>query len=666
MSKLLLIILSLAFFVSLKAQEVKIFSPDRQMEVRVKTSPNMTWSIYYKNELILKESKIAIQLNDGYLLGVNQKLLSKHTTSIQNTTKMAIPTKNAYYKTYYKGMIFTFKINKLREYKVEFRVFNKGVAYRFITNFENELKIENELIELNFPKNTETYFPRESKFISHYEPSYQHINMDTIGYTSFASLPILMKVKGVNMLFSEMNLVDYPNMYLLANQEGSLTAFFPYRVKEMRPDPKKPDRNEIRVLDENDIALTYGKRDFPWRYFIISENDGDLIESNIPYTLSTPQKIWEVDWIKPGHVVCDLYNANGIYEEKYMKEVDSYTYEDYIDFAAKYKFEYVMMGEGWSKTTNDITLVRDGLDMEEIVKYGEKRNVGIILWMLWKPLDENMDSVLSTYQKWGIKGIKVDFMQRGDQYMVNFYERVAKAAAEHRLIVDFHSSFKPVGLSRAYPNVLSYEGVRGNKYNKWSKDITPEHTLTIPFIRMAVGPMDFAPGSMRNVHKNQFQVSDTNPMSMGTRCRQLAMYVVYESGIQMLCDASFNYEAEPEIPQLISRIPVSWDETRVLEGKIGEVLVIARRKGKSWYVGAMTNSEERDIKIDLREFLSPGNYSLTLVEDGPSAKTNAEDYSISKRTIASNQSINIYMVAGGGSLAIFEPMKSSKKKKKKR
>lgn len=664
MYKLLTIILFLSSFIKLNAQEVKILSPDRQMEVRVNTSPDMTWSIYYKNELILKKSKIALQLNDGYLLGVNQKLLSKKITSIQNTTKVAIPTKIAYHKTSYKGMIFTFKINNLREYKVEFRVFNDGAAYRFITNFENELKIENELVELNFPKNTESYFPKETKFISRYEPHYQHVNMDSIGYTSFASLPILMNVKGVNMLFSEMNLVDYPNMYLLANQEGRLTAFFPYRVKEMRPDPKKPDRNEIRVLDENDIALTYGKRDFPWRYFIISENEGDLIESSIPYTLATPRKIWEVDWIKPGHVVCDLYNANGLYKEKYMKDIDTYTYKDYIDFAAKYGFEYVMMGEGWSKTTKDITLVRDGLNMEEIVDYGQKKNVGIILWMLWKPLDEHMDSVLNTYQKWGIKGIKVDFMQRGDQYMVNYYERVAKAAADHRLVVDFHASFKPVGLSRAYPNVLSYEGVRGNKYNKCSDDITPEHTLIIPFIRMAVGPMDFAPGSMRNVHKNQFQVSESNPMSMGTRCRQLAMYITYESGLQMLCDAPFVYESDPEIPQLISRIPVSWDETRVLEGKIGEVIVIARRKGKSWYVGAMTNAQERDIKIDLRKFLSPGNYNLTLVEDEPSTKSNAEDYSISTKTIASNQSINVFMVAGGGCLAIFEPMKSSKKKKK--
>jgi len=275
MNKALLLILAILFYLSINAQEVKVQSPDRQLEVHINTNPDISWSIYYKNKQILKESKIALQLNDGYLLGINQKLLSKQPTSILEVTNLSIPTKTNSYKSFYKGMIFTFKVSKLREYKVEFRVFNHGVAYRFITNFENEIKVENEFIELNFPKNSTGYFPENTKMISRFEPNYQFINMDTIALSQSYSLPILMKVDSVSMLFSEMNLIDYPNMFLKTSKRGQLSAVFPNRVKEMRPEPKMPYRNEIIVVEERDIALTFGKRKLPWRFFIVSENDGD-------------------------------------------------------------------------------------------------------------------------------------------------------------------------------------------------------------------------------------------------------------------------------------------------------------------------------------------------------------------------------------------------------
>ena len=660
----LIILTTLLTITCLDAQEIKLFSPNRQIEVRLKTNPDMIWSVYYNNKLILKESNIALQVNDGYLLGVNQQLIFKQPISIQNNIKVPVSSKNSFYRSYYKGMILTFRVSDLREYKIEFRVFDDGVAYRFVTDFENELMIENEIIKLNFPKGTEVFFPTEKKFISHNERLYQHFNMDTIGYLNYASLPLLIKSQGVNMLFSETNLQDYPNMYMLANQDGpSLSPIFPHVVDETRPNPKKPDRNELFVFQKSEIALTFGKRDFPWRFFIISDQDGDLIESNIAYTLSSPQKIWETNWIKPGRVVWDWYNANALYKEELNKEINTDTYKYYIDFASIYGFEYILMDEGWSKSTTNVKEANNNIDIEEIVAYGEKKNVDIILWLLWKPLDQDMDSILYTYNKWGVKGIKVDFMQRGDEYMVNYYKRVAETAAKYKLIVVFHGSFKPIGLMRAYPNVLSYEGLRGNEYNKWSSAITPEHTLLLPFIRMAVGPMDFTPGAMNNAHPAQFKVSYYNPMSMGTRCRQLAMYVVYESPLQMLCDAPTAYEKEPEIPAIISRIPTTWDETKVLKAKIGEELVIARRKNKTWYLAAMTNSTEREIKILLKQFLTPGNYNVTIVKDGANAKSNAQDFEVSETKLNNNQSIDIHMVAGGGWLAIFEPLFGKKKKK---
>ena len=662
---LLSLIVIVLFQVTSLAQEVKLYSPNRQIEVRIKTSPDMIWSVYYKGTLILKESKIALQVNNGYLMGINQKLVSKKPTSIQKKEVATIPLRNAYHFSYYKGMIFTFRVNNLRDYKIEFRVFDDGVAYRFITNFENELIVENEVVQLNFPRGAETYFPQEHRYFSHFEQLYQHLNMDTIRNDRFASLPLLMKSNGVNMLFSEMDVRNYPNMFVLANEEGSLTGIFPFVVKETRPDPKHPDRNEIFVRQKREMALTYGKRSFPWRFMIISDNDADLVDSEIPFNLASPQKIWETDWIKPGRVVWDWYSANANYKKQFNKEINTDTYKHYIDFASKYGFEYILMDEGWSKSTLEVKESNPNIDVEEIIAYGKKKDVGVLLWLLWKPLDEDMDSILYTYNKWGVKGIKVDFMQRADQYMVEYYERVAKTAAKYKLLVDFHGSFKPVGLSRAYPNVMTYEGLKGNENNKWSKAITPTHTLQLPFIRMAVGPMDFTPGAMRNAHASQFKISYDYPMSMGTRCRQVAMYVVYESPLQMLCGAPNLYEDEPEIPQIISQIPTVWDETKVLRATIGEEIVIARRKGNIWYLAAMTDSTERDIELNLREFLRPGTYSVQIVEDGDDAKSNAQSFEMSKTKIVSNQRLQIHMVAGGGYLAIFKPMNGKKKKKKK-
>ena len=663
--KLLLIAVLFSPF-HLQAQEVKLLSPNRQIEVRVKTSPDMIWSVYYKNIQILKESKIALQVNGGYLMGVKQQLVSKKSTSIIKTETPVIPLKSTHHQSSYKGMVFTFKLNNLREYKIEFRVFNDGVAYRFITNFENELMVENEVVQLNFPKSTETYFPQEHRYFSHFEQFYQHFNMDTISNYRFASLPILMKSQGVNMLFSETNLVNYPNMFVLANEEGSLKGIFPFVVKETRPDPKQPDRNEIFVRQKREMALTYGKRVLPWRFFIISDKDADLVSSNLAYNLAPTQKTWETDWIKPGRVVWDWYNANTLYKEEFDKEINTETYKYYIDFASKYGFEYILMDEGWSKSTLEVTQTNPNIDMAEIISYGNKKDVGVLLWLLWKPLDEEMDSIMRTYNKWGVKGIKVDFMQRADQYMVNYFWRVAEMAAKNKLLVSFHCSFKPIGLSRAYPNVMTYEGLKGNEHNKWSDGITPKHTLALPFIRMAVGPMDFTPGALSNVHRKDFKISYDHPMSIGTRCRQLAMYVVYESPLQMLCDGPSAYEKEPEIPTIISRIPTIWDETRVLKAKIGEEIVIARRKGNTYFLAAMTDSTERDIDINLRSFIRSGNYSVTIIEDGNEAKANAQYYEISEAKLSVNQTIHIHMVEGGGYLAIFEPIYGKKNKKKKK
>jgi len=664
--RLLLLTAFLLLIVSLKAQEVSVFSPNKDIEIRITPTPNMRWSVFYKKKPILAKSKITLQINTFFYLGKNQNVVEMEKTDIVDNIIVPVPTKNYIYESHYKGIIFTFKVSDLRDYKIEFRAYNDGVAYRFITNIENEVLVKRETIELNFPRGAYAYFPEEKSFMSHNEPLYQMLNLDRNSISKKASLPILIKSNGVNMLFNENNLMDYPNMYLQTNGVGSLKGIFPNIILETRPAPKQSDRNEIIVKEDDIIASTFGKRVFPWRSFIISDNDADLIASNLSFTLAGIDNSREEAWIKPGKVVWDWYSANGIYQEEFGTAITTDTYKYYIDFAAKYGFEYILIDEGWSRSTTDIVHSAPHIRMKEIIKYANEKNVGIILWVLWKPLDENMDAVMKIYSKLGIKGIKVDFMQRNDQYMVKFYERVAKTAYKHKLIVDFHGSFKPPGLRRTYPNILSYGGVKGNENNKWSSDVTAEHTLEIPFIRMAAGPMNFALGAMSNAHYGSHKVSYKHPMSIGTRTRQIAMYVVYESPLQMLCDAPSLYEKEPEIPKLISRIPTTWDETIVIEAKIGENILIARRKGYVWYLAGLNDSKERILTVSLSDFLPHGKYSVTTMKDGVSAKTNASSFTIFNTKTNNNGVMKLHMVQGGGTLSIFEPLKVKKKKKKRK
>jgi len=312
----------------------------------------------------------------------------------------------------------------------------------------------------------------------------------------------------------------------------------------------------------------------------------------------------------------------------------------------------VILDEGWTKSTTEILEANPDVDVAELIAYGKEKNVGIILWVLWKPLDENTDKILERYASWGAKGIKVDFMQRSDQYMVKSYETIASKAADLELMVDYHGAFKPAGIERVWPNVINYEGVKGNENNKWSADISPEHNVTIPFIRMAAGPMDFTPGAMENAHLKNYNISFTRPMALGTRCHQLAMYVVFEAPIQMLCESPTRYKQEQESVDFMTSIPTTWDETKVIEAKVADYILIARRNGKNWYLGAMTDDTPRDMNIKL-DFLESGTYTMEIMKDGMNAEHHAQDYKKEIIKVDQNSVIPIHMVSGGGWAAII-------------
>jgi alpha-glucosidase len=489
---------------------------------------------------------------------------------------------------------------------------------------------------------------------SHNERMYERGDVNQIPEGDFCSLPVLFgNPDGAKILFTETALTDYPNMFLEMGQKQKLESIFPKFVLEAIPDTESgPDRNQKITKEAEFIAKVSGPRQYPWRVFIVGEDDKVLIESNLAYQLAPPSVIEDVSWIKPGKVAWDWYNANNIYGVDFESGLNTKTYRYYIDFAAENGIEYVIFDEGWTKSTTEILGFNPDMDVKGLIQYAESKGVGIILWVLWKPLSENLTEILATYKSWGARGIKVDFMQRSDQAMVVSYEAIAKEAARLHLLVDFHGAFKPSGLQLTYPNVLNFEGVKGSENNKWSDLITPDHNLTIPFIRMAAGPMDYTPGAMNNAGKRDYAISWARPMSQGTRCQQVAMYVIYEAPLQMMCESPSTYRREQETVDFIRKIPTTWDETKVLEAKIGDNCIVARRKGSDWFIGGLTDWTERKFEIPL-DFLS-GSYDATIIADGVNADHFAEDYQIRKQILSEKDVLKVEMKSGGGFAVILK------------
>ncbi|MDW7691344.1 glycoside hydrolase family 97 protein [Flammeovirgaceae bacterium SG7u.111] len=633
------------------AQTYEVTSKDNNTTLTVKVGEDISWSVIKGGKTVIEN--VAIGLNLGNMvLGEKAKVSSHKIVEVAEDITAVVPQKNKVIPNSYKEL----QLNLKGRYAVHFRVYNEGVAYRFASSLKGEIEVHSEKMEVTFPASTTSFFPKEDKMYSHYEREYLLKKLDTIPSGEFCSLPVMFtETNGFRLLFSEADLYDYPNLFLAAESGNTLKAVFPNYVLETRPDPARADRNEIITKKADYIAKTQGARSFPWRLFVISDDDKTFLENDMVYKLSRPLEIEDVSWIKPGKVAWDWYNDNNIYGVDFKAGLNTETYKYYIDFASTYGLEYVILDEGWTKSTTDILEGNPELDVKELIAYGKEKDVGIILWCLWKPLNDNMEEILQTYADWGAKGVKVDFMQRADQYMVTSFTKIAQEAAKRKLLVDYHGAYKPSGLRRAYPNVISYEGVKGNENNKWSKEITPTHNVTLPFIRMAVGPMDFTPGAMSNSQLINHKISHYRPQSLGTRAHQVAMYIVFESALQMLCDAPSTYLKDKATVEFIAPIPSVWDETHALEANIGEYVAVARKSGDNWYVGAMTNWDEREMTIDF-SFLPEGNYEVTMFKDGVNASRYAEDYKVEKVNVDKSSKITIQLAKGGGWAATLKKL----------
>jgi len=536
---------------------------------------------------------------------------------------------------------------------VTFRVYDEGIAYRFETTLpEKQVKIYGEEADFRFAANYVVYYPQEDSFYSHNERKYLPQQSSAILPESIASLPAIVDIEqGAKLAIAESDVDDYPGLWLRGDgpQFGLSATFPPYPLKEVQAGDL-----DVKVAEAADyIAVTSGTRTFPWRVIGVADHDGDLLTNEIVYLLESPSRLQDTSWIKPGKVAWDWWNDWNIDGVDFHAGINTKTYEYYVDFAAKYRIPYIILDDGWSKRGNLLDVNPD-LDMNELSAYARHRNVGLILWTSWKTLNDQLAPALDQFEKWGIKGIKVDFMQRSDQPMINYYHKISREAAKRHMLVDFHGDQKPATMMRTWPNLINTEGVRGMEWSKWSWESEPEHNVSLPFTRMFLGPMDFTPGAMRNATRGTFAPINHQPMALGTRCQQLAMYVVYDAPLEMLSDSPSNYLREPDAMEFLAAVPTEWDDTRVLDARISDYVLVARRNGSDWYVGAMTDWAPRDLELAF-SFLPDGQFTMTSYEDGVNADRNASDYK--KTTIQVNRAtkIKIHLAPGGGWASRIHP-----------
>lgn len=622
-------------------------SPDKQITATITAGDTLTYKVDYKGETILQPSKLMLTFGGLKTFGVKPKVANAKQTSVDEIIDAVVAQKSSKIADSYNQLTIKFR----RGYAIAFRAYNDGIAYRWQTTIKGEQIVKDELVEFAFPDKAKLWFPEEKSIYSHQERKYSYINLSEVGPTRFGSTGMLVDLGKAKVYLSESDLEEYPGMFLRgsASKPNSLIgkfAGYPLEVKS------KSDRDEVVTQYADFLAKTAGSRTFPWRLMVITDNDIKLAESMMVYKLASENRIKDPSWIKPGKVAWDWWNDLNIYNTNIKSGVNTETYKYYIDFASRYGLRYIILDEGWYHL-EDVLKVKKEVNIEELISYGKSKNVDIILWVTWKALNEKMDEALTQFEKWGVKGIKVDFMQRDDQKMVEFYYTTASKAAEHKLLVDYHGAYKPTGLQRTFPNVISFEGVYGLEQNKWTDDETVDHNVTLPFIRMVAGPMDFTPGAMLNATKDEFKANWSRPMAYGTRCHQLGMYVIYESPLQMLADSPSNYYHEPAAMDFLSKVPTVWDQTIGIDGKVGDFIIMARRSGSQWYIGGMTDWTSRDATIKL-DFLPEGEHTLTLWQDGPNADKAAVDCITKKITVSKGQTITIPMAKGGGFVGIIE------------
>lgn len=626
-----------------------LFSPDSAIKIEINTTKGLNYSVYAGNKVLQASSSIDLEIKNAQRLSQNLAVTKSIYGNTRETLKVPVAYRRKSILNHYNQLTILFK----QPFSLEFRAYNNGIAYRVGTHFRDSVTINSETVLFQFETSPSIWYPHIDKpkdrdmYHTSFEGQYKKIELIDFPKENITYSPVVASLpNGYHLAFTDVNLYDYPGMFLHGNGTRLEGVFAPYPLEEKMTEGEFPQL--IVTKRANYIARTAGTRLLPWRTILIAKEDIDLPENDMVYALGDPSRINDPSWIKTGKGTDEWICGINLFNVPFVAGLNTATYKFYIDFAKKFGFDQVMLDAGWSNY-KDLFDINPNINMDTLAAYAKKNNIRLMLWTLCSTLDKQLDSALKQFNKWGVESIMTDFMDRDDQKMVNFYHRIAKACADHKIAIMFHGAFPPKGFNRTWPNAITQEGTLGAEWNIWSELATPEHNVALAYTRMLAGPLDYEPGLLSNAQKDQFRPIGKNPMSQGTRCHQLAMFVVYDSPLQIFSGNPSQGLKEPGFMKLLGEIPVLWDETSVLQGKIGEYIITARKKGNDWFIAGLNNQIAREVVLPLN-FLDKNSFDATLCSDGINAHNYGSDYQIAEMTIQQDQSLKIKMAPGGGFL----------------
>lgn len=629
----------------------RVESPNGQLAVKLTAQSGLHYIVEFHGKRVFEESALGLKLEGQKPLGPGMHQVHTETGHADQT--YAIPVgKTSNVRDHYNSERADYEDTDGRKVSVEVRVYDDGIAFRLLVPEQPALKhvrVEHELTEFRFSKDAITYPLVLDSFQSSYEDEYQMRQVSGLHKDWLVGLPLLANVPGVAWVgITEANIDNYAGMYL-----RKADAAFAVRA-ELSP---RIDNPAFAVEADTPFST-------PWRVLMIGEEPGRLVESNIILNLNPPSKIADASWIRAGKTSWDWWSGDYASGVDFEPGMNTATMKHYIDFSSASGFPYMLIDAGWALANRkspddyavvaDITKIDPNIDMPELLRYAKEKHVRLWLWSHWTSVDKYMEQAFPLFEQWGIAGVKIDFMNRDDQQMVAWYRRVVELAAKHHLMIDYHGAFKPDGLRRTWPNLITREGVMGKEYSKWSARTTPVHNTTLPFTRMLAGPLDYTPGAFGNSNRESFIARNSQPMSLGTRAHELALFVVLESPLMMVSDYPEHYAGQHDF-EFIKQVPSTWDEIRVLDGRPMENITVARRSGKDWFLGSITNWDARTVRIPL-SFLGEGKYTAEIYADAPDAATNATHTAFTTQQVDKNTVLDVHMVSGGGNAIWIHPV----------
>src|SRR5471032_282937 len=647
--------LSAAFSTSAGAQTVKVASPDGRNMVTL-DSDKLTYSVSRDGKPIITASPLGLVL-DSIQLGAGARLAGQAASSVNDTYHIVVG-KAASAPDHYNQSDLAFTAgDQAFKFNIVVRAYDNGVAFRYAVPEQagvSGFKVRTETTEFRFAKDFDCWGSNIGRFDSSFEAEYDQVKASKIRNSNNFMAPLVCKTSQGQTTFAiaESDVNGYPGFYLSGRGDGGVGVGV-----TLPPRFDSDPYTRFKSIVSADVKLSGKGFKTPWRVVMLGDTPGALTASSLIPTLATPSQVADTSWIKPAKTSWDWWNDWAVNLPN--AGINTATYKAFVDFSKEMKLDDILIDEGWSigsdiepRPRSDVTRAKPVIDMPELLSYAQSQGVGVWLWLQWQQLDKKMDAALAQYQAWGIKGIKVDFMNRNDQEMVEWYHKLLGKAAEHHIMVDLHGAMPPNGMNRTWPHLMTQEGVLGAESNKWSARITATHNVTLPFTRMILGPMDYTPGGFQHVSAAQFKPRNHSPMVQHTRGQAIAMYVVYDSPFQMVSDGPAAYKTSDgkgwaDGAEFIQAVPTSWDETRVLAGDIGQFIVTARRKGDSWYIGAMTNEQARTVKVSL-DFLGKGNYSARVMQDG----ADASHLAVAERKVLANQSLALKLAPSGGAVVV--------------